>query len=82
MNANFKFREEDHLGYDFAARSQNSPIGGRIGHAAAKRLAGRERTSHQSRFGRRTALSRVSGVHRGGNKRRGFLQSSAATSLR
>jgi hypothetical protein len=72
MNATFASREEDDLGYEFAARRQNSPVSERIGQAAVKQLTGRERAAHQSRFARRTAPSRMSGIHRRSNKRHGF----------
>jgi hypothetical protein len=72
MSATFTAREEDDLGYEFAARRQTSPVSERVCQAAAKQLTGRERASHQSRFSRRTAPSRMSGIHRRGSKRRGF----------
>lgn len=72
MNATYASREEDDLGYEFAARRQSSPASERTGIAAAKQLTSRERASYQSRFSRRTAPSRVSGIHRRGNKRHSF----------
>lgn len=72
MNATLTMNDEDNLGYEFAARGQTASVSERIGQAAAKLLSSRERASHQSRFSRRTAPSRVSGIHRRGNKRRNF----------
>ncbi len=72
MNATFAAREEEDLGYEFAARRQVPSVSERLGKTAVRQLSSRERASHQLRFGRRTAPSRMSGIHRRGNKRHGF----------
>jgi hypothetical protein len=72
MNANVYCLEEEELDYGFSASRQIARVGNHATPTESRNLTGRERVAQQSRYQRRSAPSRTSGMHCRGNQRRGI----------
>ncbi len=64
--------DEEELGYEVDARCANVVLSERRGVATSRQLNGQERRSHQSRYSRRPAPTRMSGSHQRRNKHHGL----------
>jgi hypothetical protein len=69
MNATLTICDEDDLGYEFAARRRTAPLSNRLSQVAARQESGRERFADHARYQRKSAPTRVSGMHQRGKKR-------------